>query len=64
MLLGYQVCKIVMQEDEMSICDVLESVWQTDRRLNQSTINKETYLIGLKTAPFENPLTNKLCQIN
>lgn len=26
MLLGYQVCKIVMQEDEMSICDVLESV--------------------------------------
>lgn len=49
MLLGYQVCKIVMQEDEMSICDVLESVWQTDRRLNQSAINKETYLIGLKT---------------
>lgn len=26
MLLGYQVCKIVMQEDQMSICDVLESV--------------------------------------
>lgn len=49
MLLGYQVCKIVMPEDQMSICDLLESVWQTDRRLNQSAINKETYLIGLKT---------------
>lgn len=49
MLLGYQVCKIVMPEDQMSICDVLESVWQTDRCLNQSAINKETYLIGLKT---------------